>query len=101
MLPPRLVCQCFHGRKRGTVSPLRAKIALAILCFGCPGYVAAQRARSFSGVVRDSADSPIANAVVEFDSPKRRLRTTTDETGTFTIANSGVEGTLIVSSAGF
>jgi outer membrane receptor protein involved in Fe transport len=65
----------------------------------CP--VKAQTGSTIAGIVTDSFGSPIANALIEFNSTSGTIRTTTNATGEFIINISAPEGIVIASSDGF
>lgn len=54
-----------------------------------------------TGVVSDQNGAAIANATVEFDAKGKTTRTTTDESGNFTVLSTRTYGTLSISSPGF
>src|SRR5689334_6664137 len=60
-----------------------------------------QRTAKITGVVSDQNGAAIANATVEFDANGTTTRTTTDETGNFTVLSTRTYGTLSISSPGF
>ena len=60
-----------------------------------------QQTAKITGVVSDQNGAAIANATVEFDANGTTTRTTTDETGNFTVLSTRTYGTLSISSPGF
>ena len=60
-----------------------------------------QRTAKITGVVSDQNGAAIANATVEFDANGTTTRTTTDESGNFTVLSTRTYGTLSISSPGF
>jgi outer membrane receptor protein involved in Fe transport len=86
---------------RGSLS-LWARTVLSTLVglfFVCP--LAAQTSSSIAGIVTDSFGSPIANALIQFESSGGTIRTKTNATGEFVITVSAPEGMVTASSAGF
>jgi outer membrane receptor protein involved in Fe transport len=63
--------------------------------------VSAQQQAKITGVVSDQNGAAIANATVEFDANGSTTRTTTDESGNFTVLSARKYGTLSISSPGF
>src|ERR1044072_786060 len=60
-----------------------------------------QQQGKISGIVCDQNGAAITNATVEFDTNGNTTRTTTDETGNFTVLSTRTYGTLSISSPGF
>jgi outer membrane receptor protein involved in Fe transport len=61
----------------------------------------AQQPAKITGVVSDQNGAAIANATVEFDTNGNTTRTTTDESGNFTVVSTRTYGVLSISSPGF
>jgi len=62
---------------------------------------AQQQPVKITGVVSDQNGAAITNATVEFDANGNTTRTTTDESGNFTVLSTRTYGTLSISSPGF
>jgi outer membrane receptor protein involved in Fe transport len=61
----------------------------------------ARQPAKITGVVSDQNGAAIANATVEFDTNGNTTRTTTDESGNFTVVSTRTYGVLSISSPGF
>lgn len=90
-----------HRDNRARSQLWATAIATALLCLWLACPLAGQTDSTLSGIVNDSFGSPIANALIQFDSGGGIIRVTTNAVGAFLIHTSVPDGILDVSADGF